>query len=230
MAIGPYEESMRPARSKRSAYRFDSPASCYRWGANRPDASVPYHRPISVHHPEVAFHHSLFTIPSAHASISLPTDINEVQTMANLEHLKILKQGASTWNKWREQNPGINPDLRTVSLIDADLRSSDLSGADLFEADFSMAILDERTSLGRQPSPHAPHRRLPRVERSRPLPEVVRTALARPQGVDKVSCQSSVVSIQSSVIGNQSKAINGQRTMVGSPSLSREGGRAFTDD
>jgi uncharacterized protein YjbI with pentapeptide repeats len=63
--------------------------------------------------------------------------------MANLEHLKILKQGARTWNKWREENPGINPDLRNASLIDANLRSSDLSGADLFEADFSMAILDE---------------------------------------------------------------------------------------
>jgi hypothetical protein len=63
--------------------------------------------------------------------------------MANLEHLKILKQGVEAWNKWREEDPGINPDLGNASLIDADLRSSDLRGANLFAADFSGAILDE---------------------------------------------------------------------------------------
>jgi hypothetical protein len=35
----------------------------------------------------------------------------------------------------------------------------------------------------RQPRPHAQHRRLPRLERSRPLPEIPRTFIARPQGV-----------------------------------------------
>ena len=137
---------------------------------------------ITTLNSQFTFHPSLFTFHNSlrPCEYSLQNAIVEVQTMANLEHLKILKQGASAWNKWREESPGINPDLRNASLIDADLRSSDLSGADLFEADLSMAILDERTSLGCQPPPRAPHWRLLRVERSRPLPEVVRTALSRP--------------------------------------------------
>ena len=35
----------------------------------------------------------------------------------------------------------------------------------------------------RQPRPNAQHRRLPRLERSRPLPEIPRTFIARPEGV-----------------------------------------------
>ncbi|MGD0007925.1 MAG: hypothetical protein ABSE93_05190 [Terriglobia bacterium] len=39
------------------------------------------------------------------------------------------------------------------------------------------------SSLGRQPPPRSPHRRLPGLERSRPIPEVVRPVIARPQSV-----------------------------------------------
>jgi hypothetical protein len=31
--------------------------------------------------------------------------------VANEEHLAILKQGVEVWNKWREKNPEIKPDL-----------------------------------------------------------------------------------------------------------------------
>jgi hypothetical protein len=31
--------------------------------------------------------------------------------MANPEHLKILKKGVEAWNKWRKENPDIQPDL-----------------------------------------------------------------------------------------------------------------------
>jgi hypothetical protein len=31
--------------------------------------------------------------------------------MINPEHLAILKQGVEIWNKWREENPDIMPDL-----------------------------------------------------------------------------------------------------------------------
>ncbi len=41
--------------------------------------------------------------------------------MANPEHLKILKQGVEVWNKWREKEHMIQPDLERV-----DLRKSDL--------------------------------------------------------------------------------------------------------
>jgi hypothetical protein len=58
--------------------------------------------------------------------------------MANEEHLEILKQGVEVWNKWREDNPDIRPDLS-----DADLEGADLSGADLREANLGGANLSE---------------------------------------------------------------------------------------
>lgn len=41
--------------------------------------------------------------------------------MANPEHLKILKQGYHVWNKWREDNIAINPDLAEIDLTHSDL-------------------------------------------------------------------------------------------------------------
>ncbi|MBL4690104.1 MAG: hypothetical protein JKY68_01350 [Rhodospirillales bacterium] len=38
---------------------------------------------------------------------------------ANQEHLDILKQGVDEWNKWRDENSEIRPDLRGVSLSGA---------------------------------------------------------------------------------------------------------------
>jgi len=52
--------------------------------------------------------------------------------MANEEHLKILKQGVEAWNKWREKNPQITPDLSK-----ADLYKADLTGANLYKANLS---------------------------------------------------------------------------------------------
>jgi hypothetical protein len=56
--------------------------------------------------------------------------------MANPEHLKILKQGVEAWNKWRIENPGIEP-----NLILANLEGSILSGANLRQANFMGANL-----------------------------------------------------------------------------------------
>jgi uncharacterized protein YjbI with pentapeptide repeats len=60
--------------------------------------------------------------------------------MANPEHLAILKQGVEIWNKWRKDNPSIEPDisnadLRGSSLQRADLNKVKLRGADLSGAD-----------------------------------------------------------------------------------------------
>lgn len=38
--------------------------------------------------------------------------------MANKEHLKILNKGTKTWNKWREQNPHIKPDLSFITYTE----------------------------------------------------------------------------------------------------------------
>lgn len=36
--------------------------------------------------------------------------------MANPEHVAILKSGVEEWNRWREENPGIRPDLEGADL------------------------------------------------------------------------------------------------------------------
>ena len=43
--------------------------------------------------------------------------------MANEEYLEILKQGVDVWNRRREENPEVRPDLRA-----ADLRGANLGG------------------------------------------------------------------------------------------------------
>lgn len=77
--------------------------------------------------------------------------------MANEEHLAILKQGVLVWNKWREENSNVKPDLSEadlswailmgaylsyVRLRGADLSGADLRGANLNEANLSKADLD----------------------------------------------------------------------------------------
>jgi uncharacterized protein YjbI with pentapeptide repeats len=79
--------------------------------------------------------------------------------MANQEHLDLLRQGAETWNQWREAHPEEPPNLREANLSgilvqetdqgdvvevemgDADLRNADLYGANLRETDLSGAQL-----------------------------------------------------------------------------------------
>jgi hypothetical protein len=51
--------------------------------------------------------------------------------MANKEHLAILKQGVEEWNKWREGNPEVRPDLRGIRLRNAKLSGARLNGSDL---------------------------------------------------------------------------------------------------
>jgi hypothetical protein len=48
--------------------------------------------------------------------------------MANPEYIDILKQGAGVWNQWRDENPGIQPDLAEADLRSAYLREVNLPG------------------------------------------------------------------------------------------------------
>lgn len=69
--------------------------------------------------------------------------------MANQEQLSILRQGADTWNRWREENPRVKIDLdgaelykarlRGVRLMGASLKNADLGGTDLSKANLSGA-------------------------------------------------------------------------------------------
>ena len=63
--------------------------------------------------------------------------------MANPEHLKILKQGVEAWNKWREKNPDITPDLRGADLYEANLSGANLRGANLRGASLERAFLSK---------------------------------------------------------------------------------------
>ena len=61
--------------------------------------------------------------------------------MANEEHLKILKQGAGQWNKWRLEN-AIRPDLQDADLFRTVInQATNLSGANLSGANLSGANL-----------------------------------------------------------------------------------------
>jgi uncharacterized protein YjbI with pentapeptide repeats len=73
-------------------------------------------------------------------------------SMANDEHVALLKQGVAAWNAWRCENPEVRVDLsrmnvdsedlmdlseanlRSANLWEANLNSANLRGADLFWA------------------------------------------------------------------------------------------------
>ncbi len=69
--------------------------------------------------------------------------------MPNVVHLDILMQGVETWNRWREDHPGIQaPDLRQATLSGMDLRGANfyltnLRGANLKQSDLAQADLDQ---------------------------------------------------------------------------------------
>jgi uncharacterized protein YjbI with pentapeptide repeats len=62
--------------------------------------------------------------------------------MANEEHLEILGQGVKVWNKWRQENEGIRPNLGTAVLEGIDLTGVNLNRADLSFSNLSLAILN----------------------------------------------------------------------------------------
>ena len=70
-------------------------------------------------------------------------------SMANDEHVTILKKGADAWNAWRDENPDIiHADLSRANLSGAHLSGADLSGALLYEADLGGANLSEARLSG----------------------------------------------------------------------------------
>lgn len=67
--------------------------------------------------------------------------------MANQIHVKKLKEGVASWNKWRKDHPEIEPDLRNEDLqkrdlVQIDFRRTNLDGADLSEVNLSSAHLN----------------------------------------------------------------------------------------
>jgi len=68
--------------------------------------------------------------------------------MASHKLLKVLRQGVEVWNKWREEHPGIKPDLSEALLEGTDLRRANLSGANLVAANLVHAYLSEADLSG----------------------------------------------------------------------------------
>jgi len=68
--------------------------------------------------------------------------------VANDEHLAVLRQGTAIWNRWRERNPDIRPDLAGVDLYEADLIGIDLAGAFVLDAKLSKANLSKADLTG----------------------------------------------------------------------------------
>jgi hypothetical protein len=68
--------------------------------------------------------------------------------MADPQHVELIRQGVEVWNRWRQENSTIGPDLsgadlREANLSGADLREANLSGANLSGANLSGADLRE---------------------------------------------------------------------------------------
>jgi nucleotide-binding universal stress UspA family protein len=67
-------------------------------------------------------------------------------SLANEEHLAILRRGAWFWNEWRLENPTVRPDfvganLSYTELAHANLKLADLRDADLAHADLRKSVL-----------------------------------------------------------------------------------------
>jgi uncharacterized protein YjbI with pentapeptide repeats len=63
--------------------------------------------------------------------------------MANDEHVVLLKQGVDAWNKWRDEDHDIRPDVREADLSWANLSGANLSWANLSGANLIRANLNE---------------------------------------------------------------------------------------
>lgn len=61
--------------------------------------------------------------------------------MANDEHLSVLLEGVETWNKWREENRRVKPDLKEANLREKNLAGANLRGANLQNADLHQTNL-----------------------------------------------------------------------------------------
>src|SRR5260370_25683227 len=74
--------------------------------------------------------------------LELAISFAPAKQMAKDEHLSVLTRGVEVWNRWREENIFIRPDLRN-----SDLLGIDLSGANLSWSNFNGANLNKATLI-----------------------------------------------------------------------------------
>ena len=61
--------------------------------------------------------------------------------MANPEQLSLIKQGIEKWNRWRDQNTDIKPDLSESDLRETQLQKANLSNTNLNKAKLQFSNL-----------------------------------------------------------------------------------------
>src|SRR5438477_625721 len=61
--------------------------------------------------------------------------------MASKNHLEILAKGVKAWNRWRDENLDIRPNLISAELISANLMRANLDGVNLSGAELRGADL-----------------------------------------------------------------------------------------
>jgi hypothetical protein len=61
--------------------------------------------------------------------------------MADKEQFELLMHDVDAWNKWRDDNPKVKPDLSYAVMRGADLTLANLAHARLYEADLVLANL-----------------------------------------------------------------------------------------
>jgi uncharacterized protein YjbI with pentapeptide repeats len=72
--------------------------------------------------------------------------------MANSNHVRIIRKGPGVWNSWREENPGIIPDLSGANLcgipvMKQGLRVADIDKISVLELDNQMVCELEGASI-----------------------------------------------------------------------------------
>jgi uncharacterized protein YjbI with pentapeptide repeats len=96
--------------------------------------------PDGIHFPKIAFLLDL-TFEELLKLLENPlTDVNSINIenktlIPNKRHFALLKKGRRAWNKWRENNPDIIPQLSGINLLSEDLR--DLEGYNLNDANLA---------------------------------------------------------------------------------------------
>jgi len=68
--------------------------------------------------------------------------------MANAEHKKIVEQGVLVWNKWREDNPGMIPNLNGIDLSGQDWSGANFERTDFVKANFEGINLENAILTG----------------------------------------------------------------------------------
>ncbi|MBV6441248.1 MAG: hypothetical protein EPGJADBJ_02929 [Saprospiraceae bacterium] len=70
-------------------------------------------------------------------------DIVEAISSITRSHIPVLNRGVEVWNKWRERNPQIIPNLSKAQLQGKDLSNANLNKADLTAANLARSNLNE---------------------------------------------------------------------------------------